>query len=240
LTIAIADPANAIGGAARLVGAVRVTPVDQSLAAAAVSVTLNVLRPGTSSVPYGAFDTPASNADGALTGSFAVTGWALDDIGVERVEIWRDLATTEPPSAAYTTDPSHPAFGKVFIAEAFFVQGARPDVEAIYPEMPLAYRAGWGYLLLSWGLFGQGNGSYRLYAWAYDKEGNHALLGTKTIAVANASAIKPFGALDTPAYGATVSGGFWNYGWALTPNATPVCRIQPGLVLMTDFPHFGG
>jgi hypothetical protein len=50
--------------------------------------------------------------------------------------------------------------------------------------------------------------------------------------VANAQATKPFGALDTPGYGATVTGPFWNYGWALTPNASPACTIVNGSVTM--------
>ncbi|MCP5045954.1 MAG: hypothetical protein GY940_02210, partial [bacterium] len=43
-------------------------------------------------------------------------------------------------------------------------------------------------------------------------------LGTKTITCDNANAVKPFGAIDTPAQGGTVSGGSYvNFGWALTP-----------------------
>jgi len=41
----------------------------------------------------GSFDTPASGS--SVAGSIAVTGWALDDIGVDRVEIWRDLVPGE-------------------------------------------------------------------------------------------------------------------------------------------------
>jgi hypothetical protein len=84
--------------------------------------------------------------------------------------------------------------------------------------------------LLSWGLHAQGNGTYTLYAFAYDVDGHHTTLGSKTIAVDNAHATKPFGALDTPSYGGTVTGPFWNYGWALTPNATPACTVVNGSV----------
>ena len=44
-------------------------------------------------------------------------------------------------------------------------------------------------------------------------------LGTKTITVNNAAATLPFGAIDTPGQGATVSGTVTNFGWALTPPA---------------------
>ena len=184
----------------------------------------------TSAPPFGSFDTPIDGATGRQ-GSFAVTGWALDDIEIDRVELWRDPVPNET-TPTYITDPAHPAYGKIFIANPFFVTGSRTDVEAAFPDSPFANRAGWGYLLLSWGLWNQGNDTFTLYAHAFDKEGHHSLLGTKTITVDNAQATKPFGALDTPGYGATVAGGFWNYGWALTPNPAPACAIANGGVLV--------
>jgi hypothetical protein len=49
-------------------------------------------------------------------------------------------------------------------------------------------------------------------------------------------ATKPFGAIDTPAYGQTVTGSFWNCEWALTPNANNSdprsCTITDGNVQM--------
>jgi hypothetical protein len=64
---------------------------------------------------------------------------------------------------------------------------------------------------------------YKLYAYASDVEGKLTLLGTKTISVDNAHATKPFGAIDTPGQGATISGASYvNFGWALTP--------QPGRI----------
>ena len=167
--------------------------------------------------PFGSFDTPVAGA--AVQGSIAVTGWALDDRGVSRVEIWRDLVSGE------TTPPypgPGPGTGKVFIANTVFIEGARPDVEAAYSAAPLQYRSGWGYLLLTWGLWNQGNGPYQLYAFAYDNDGNAVTLGTKTITVSNATATKPFGALDVPEYGLTKSGQFFNFGWALTPGPNAV------------------
>ena len=179
----------------------------------------------TTAGPFGSFDTPAA---GTAQGSIAVTGWALDDIEVDRVEIWRDLTTGE--TTVPVSAPGHPGNGKVFIATALFVPGARPDVEAAYGTNPFAYRAGWGYLLLTWGLWNQGNGPFTLYAFAFDKEGRAATLGTKAITASNGTATKPFGALDTPTYGQTVTTSFWNYGWALTPNVTPTCTIVNGNV----------
>jgi hypothetical protein len=107
-----------------------------------------------------------------------------------------------------------------------FVDGARPDVEGLYPATPLAYRAGWGYLLLTWGLWAQGNGTYQLHAFAFDKENNVSTIGAKTIVVSNNAATKPFGSIDTPGIGGD-PGTLPNFGWGLTPlvNGAATCRI---------------
>ncbi|MCP5108772.1 MAG: hypothetical protein GY950_35635, partial [bacterium] len=96
---------------------------------------------------------------------------------------------------------------------------------AAYPDYPNNYKAGWGYMLLTNFLPNGGNGEFTLHAVAVDVDGKTKTLGTKTITVDNLSAIKPFGALDTPTQGGTVSaGGFSNFGWALTPqpNSIPI------------------
>ena len=102
----------------------------------------------TDGAPVGVLDTPADNATG-LSGSIAVTGWAIDDITVDRVEIWRDPVPGEglPPNGG-TGDRA----GKVFVGFATFVPGARPDVQAQFPSAPNVYSAGWGYMLLTYGL----------------------------------------------------------------------------------------
>ena len=60
-----------------------------------------------------------------------------------------------------------------------------------------------------------GNGTFKLYAFADDSDGHSTLLGTKTITCTNSKAVTPFGAIDTPAQGATVSGIVDNFGWTL-------------------------
>ncbi|MCU0286760.1 MAG: hypothetical protein MUF15_10200, partial [Acidobacteria bacterium] len=99
-----------------------------------------------------------------------------------------------------------------------FVDGARPDIADVYPDYPLNTRAGWGYMLLTNFLPGGGNGYYVLHAIATDVYGDSMDLGTKTIYCDNANAVKPFGAIDTPASGGMAYGNqFNNIGWALTP-----------------------
>jgi hypothetical protein len=121
------------------------------------------------------------------------------------VRIYRDPVDGEPPA-------------QVFLGDAVFVPGARPDVRLAYPTFPLSDRAGWGFLILTNVLPNQGNGTFRIYAYAEDSEGLRTLLGTRTIAGVNSSSALPFGAIDTPAQGATIAGpSYVNFGWALTP-----------------------
>lgn len=158
--------------------------------------------------PIGLVDTPSDNATGVI-GSLPVTGWALDDIGLTQITIWRDPLPGEPASSVN---------GKVFIGNAVPVDGARPDVDATYAR-PFDYQAGWGYLLLTNMLPNQGNGTFRLHAYADDVEGRTVLLGSRTITCDNANATRPFGAIDTPDQGGTASGtSYVNFGWALAPS----------------------
>jgi hypothetical protein len=109
----------------------------------------------------------------------------------------------------------------VFIGNATFVTGARTDVAAAFPLKPYFDRAGWGYLLLTNFLPNHGNGTFTLFAYADDVEGNSTLVGSKTITCTNATATAPFGAIDTPDQGATVSGSaFVNFGWVLAAQPT--------------------
>ena len=99
------------------------------------------------------------------------------------VELWRDLQPGETDAAVCQHAVRSAQRQGVHRATRRFVDGARPDVEALNPTTPLNYRAGWGYLLLTWGLWNQGNGTYTLYAFAFDPEGHVATIGQKTIVV---------------------------------------------------------
>ena len=101
-------------------GSVTVSAPGASNAPQAVAVTFKVYTAG--GAQYGVMDTPVDGTQGVV-GSIGVTGWALDDIEVQRVEIWRDPVGSEPVGA----------HGHVYIGVATFVSGARPDVEAAYP-----------------------------------------------------------------------------------------------------------
>ena len=73
--------------------------------------------------------------------------------------------------------------------------------------------------MLTRGMIWDGAGGFRLYAVARDTQGNTTTLGAKTVSIVNAAATRPFGNIDTPGQGATVSGLYPVTGWVLTPNA---------------------
>ncbi len=172
-----------------------------------IPVTLKVYAaPGS---PFGSFDSPTNNA--TVSSNIPVTGWALDDIGIASLKIYRDAVSPEPAGA------------QIYIGDAVFIQDSRSDVETAYPGFPLHYRSGWGYMLLTNFLPNHGNGTFKLHAVATNAIGLSREIGTKTITVDNAHATKPFGTIDTPAQGATVSvTDLVNFGWALTPQPAKI------------------
>jgi probable HAF family extracellular repeat protein len=171
-----------------------------------ITVILRTLAATGTTAPIGTIDTPIEGVTG-VTGSIPVTGWAIDDVEVRTVRIMRDSVAGEGP-------------GQVFIGNAVFVEGARPDIARAYAGTPRSSRAGWGYLMLTNFLPNQGNGTFKLYAYADDADGHTSLLGTRTITCANNNSTKPFGAIDTPAQGEAISGVFANYGWVLAQGKT--------------------
>ncbi|TAM52008.1 MAG: hypothetical protein EPN53_06280, partial [Acidobacteria bacterium] len=125
------------GTASSVSGAITVTAPGALGSPQTVAVRCTVFQVATP--PFGYVDAPVDGAVGVM-GALPITGWALDDIEVKRVILWRDPFGSEPP-----TNPN----GLVYIGEATIVAGQRPDVEAAYPAMPMAYRGAWGYSLLS-------------------------------------------------------------------------------------------
>ncbi len=185
------------------IGFITITDPEASNSPYTVTINLEIAEAGDDSIPIGALETPADGA--VVSGSVPVTGWAVDDVAVKHVKIYRDPFPGE-------------GLDMVYIGDAIFVQGARPDIEDTYPGYPNNSRAGWGYMLLTHALPYGGNGTYVLHAVADDMAGNQVLLGTKTITCDNANAVKPFGTIDSPMPGETVSGSqFLTGGWALTP-----------------------
>ncbi|NIM10668.1 MAG: hypothetical protein GTO45_01645 [Candidatus Aminicenantes bacterium] len=154
---------------------------------------------GEKNPPFGSFDTPIDGS--TVSSSIPVTGWALDDYGIDSVKIYREQGDT-----------------LVYIGEGVFVEGARPDVAAANPVYPNNTKAGWGYMMLTNFLPNNGNGTFVIHAVVTDVVGKATTLGTKTIHCDNANAVKPFGTINTPSQGGSASGSnFINWGWVLTP-----------------------
>jgi hypothetical protein len=172
----------------------------------AASVEVAVDNPQPPAPPFGVIDTPSEGA--LVSGAMQLTGWALDDTAVTRVAIYRDPAAGEA--------------GRIYIGDATFVEGSRPDVAAFFPAYPRRTRAGWGLSILTNVLPDGGNGMFTFEAEAHDTVGNIASLGRRTVLADNATSQMPFGTIDTPGQGATVSGTILNWAWALTPGTATI------------------
>jgi hypothetical protein len=203
------------------IGNITVTDPNATNSPQTITVTLMVYNSWATEIPFGEFATPVQGS--TVRSSIPVTGWVLDDIGVESVKIYRKEAGT-----------------LIYIGYARFVEGARPDVELSYPGYPMNYRAGWGYMMLTNFLPNGGNGTFNIHAIATDTEGYEVTLGIKTIICDNANAVKPFGAIDTPTQGGTASGSsFVNWGWALTPQPNSIPTDGSTINVIVDGVNLG-
>jgi len=160
--------------------------------------------------PFGNLDTPKNGTTNA-SGAVAVTGWALSPIALGSIGIWRNPVNGEGTGAN----------GLVFVVNTDQVAGARPDIAALYPNYP-NNNYGWGVQVLTNELPGTGglplgNGSYTFHALAVDNDGLTTDIGQTSITVDNTTSKLPFGTIDTPVAGGTVSGSYVNFGWVLTP-----------------------
>ncbi len=234
-------PATGLPPAGTLTGAISFTFAGAFNTAGPITVKLNLLS-GTSAEPFGFVDTPFDGISG-VTGAVPFTGWMLDDVEGVRVMICRAAVGSEVAPA----DPNCAGMNQIFVGFPVFIDVARPDVEAAYPEIPLNSRAGWGLMVLTNMLPSQGNGTFLFYIWGQDREGNTKLLGTRTITCDNAHATKPFGAIDTPTQGGVASGtAFVNFGWVLTPlpktvptDGSTISVLVDGVVVGTaDYNYF--
>ncbi len=185
---------------------------------------------GTSTAPFGVVDTPLDNTTG-VTGAVPFTGWALDDLEVANVFVCRTAVAGETAPV----DANCGGQSQIFVGTAVFIDGARPDVQTAFPLYTRGSRGGWGFMVLTNMLPNQGNGTYQFFMHAQDRDGHTTLLGTRTLTCANASATKPFGAIDTPTQGGPASGSsFLNFGWALTPQPKIIPINGSTITVMVD------
>ncbi|MCP4149469.1 MAG: hypothetical protein GY757_17105 [bacterium] len=179
-------------------GTIAVTAPTAENSPQTVTINLSVIDASDDEPPFGQFASPAEGLAGS--GSVPVTGWALDDTGVQKVTIYYNNGSV--------------------MGDAIFVEGARSDLEVQYPGYPQNSQAGWGYMLLTNSL---PDGNYYIYAIATDLAGHTVTLGGSNITINNASAVTPFGAIDYPAQGGIASGTHYeHWGWTLTPTPNTI------------------
>ncbi|MCX6584480.1 MAG: Ig-like domain-containing protein [Candidatus Aminicenantes bacterium] len=158
-----------------------------------VAVNLKIKNAEDDQAPFGDMATPADGSK--VYGSIPVTGWALDDVEIKSIKLYYNV--------------------EGYIGDMLFVDGARPDVAAAYPNYPYYRRAGWGYLLLTNSLK---DGVYSLTVVAIDNSGKSTTFGPKKITIDNGHTHQPFGNIDTPAPNGNASGAaYMNWGWVLSP-----------------------
>lgn len=215
-------------------GSITVTVPTAANTLPPIIVTLKLTPNGGTLAPFGTVDTPTDHRAG-VTGAVPFTGWALDDIEVTRVSICRAAA---PPEIA-PIDPNCGGAAEIFVGFGVFIDGARPDVAGQFSTYPQSTRAGWGFMVLTNFLPGQGNGTFRFTMRAEDREGNWFVLGGRTMTCANAGATLPFGTIDTPMQGGTASGTFINFGWALTPQPKTIPFDGSTVNVLIDGQHVG-
>lgn len=206
ITIKIKDGATLPFGGGPLTGHIKILTRGAVGVPEPVSVTASLLDWASTAAPVGSIDTPLQGTTG-VRGSIGVTGWAIDDVGVSALRLYRAPVSGETPNQL------------VFIGTPARVDGARPDIASAFPTLPLNTQAGWGYLLLTNMLPNGGDGAFTLYVYADDVEGHSTLLGVRTIVCANSTSTAPFGAIDTPDQGAVLSSITNNFGWVLSPGS---------------------
>ncbi len=146
------------------------------------SASVDVSVAGTS--PIGVLDTPIEGA--TVAGTVLVSGWALSDAGIARVAVYRDPMGNETQ--------------QVWIGDATFVEGVRPDVAAAFPGYPHNTRR-LGAVGAQQPAAECGNGRITFHAYAYDVNNNVTLLGAGSVIGTNGRSVLPFGTLDTPGAG---------------------------------------
>lgn len=243
-SVGLNNTGNVLPASGTLAGTITITaPGARSNPTIAVTATL--YTPATTQPPFGLTSSPAPNA--VVQGAVGITGWVLDDVGIDRVRLYRNCLAFEDQASCQWVG----GYQVVWMGDATIVAGARPDIEAAYPGYPQNNRAGWGYAMLSnlspqipnQQMFG-GQGPLTIYIRARDVEGQEAWIGQTflpgsttlsdelptPIVMDNDTIAKPFGTIDTPAQGQTVSGAFWNWGWALTPDSNTTAGANDILI----------
>ncbi len=133
-----------------------------------------VLADPTNQDPFGSIDSPGASQTG-ISGSFPVSGWAADDSGViDHIDILVDGKIVAGANVGLT----------------------RPDVFAVFPDVPNSYNSGFVANIDTTAFV---DGVHVISARAFDGEGASGVLGSRTVQIINNGAsLPPFGFLDAP------------------------------------------
>jgi hypothetical protein len=124
--------------------------------------------------PFGYIDVPGAAGLTGASGSLPVAGWALDDTGVDHVDILID--------------------GQIITGAILGI--TRPDVQAAFPNVPNSLNSGWTANIDSTAFV---NGIHILSARAWDTLGASRDLGTRNIQIENnGGLLGPFGSIEFP------------------------------------------
>lgn len=181
----------------RYTGTVTINCPGANPSSQSININLTVIDSDSGEVPIGELESPLNGA--TVSGSVPVTGWALDDVGIDQVKIFN---------------------GSIYLGDAVFVEGSRPDIGEQYQDFPQNQTAGWQYNLLSDML--PGAGPYTISASVTDLEGHDIDLGSSVI-YRDSDYVAPVGGIDTPKPGQKISGtSFNNSGWVITPTPNKI------------------
>ena len=103
-----------------------------------------------------------------MTGAVPFTGWALDDVEVQKVTICRAAVAGETAPV----DANCGGNAQIFVGTGVFIDGSRPDVQVAFPTFPQSSRGGWGFMVLTNTLPAQGNGTFVFSTYAHDLDGH--------------------------------------------------------------------
>ncbi len=158
------------------------------------------IKPADKLAPFGNIETPDSRA--TLNRNATVTGWALDNVGIVKVEILVD--GTKMGEAIYGL--------------------LRPDIALVWGSFPKANLSGFSFTFDTTVL---PNGSHTLVARALDQAGNATLIGSRTVQTQNQVLVITTGDIPKGKKGEFYStqlnaaNGVQPYTWTLNSGALP-------------------
>jgi len=157
--------------------------------------------------PFGVIDGPTEMT--SSEGPLSIHGWALDDAGVSDVRVFIDNQSIGSAVRGYP----------------------RPDVRAAFPSMPNAESSGFR---LETNISRLTSGNHSLTLQITDSAGAVTAVGPRTFVVVNGGNRSPFGNLEVPSEGTSVSTAFSLSGWALDDRAVDRVEVRLDDVLLTQ------